>query len=601
MTAPLATADVARWISRRPPGDVLVLSGAGVSMDPPTGLPSGVRLTERVADACLLPGTLARIREYHRRIGWTAEPPCGFAAPAPTGPTVGRVPRLETVLGVVARTVPDGDTIVRDLLADVSTAVPNHLHRMLMEHVAAGGGHLTANFDLAVERAAGLPNGHPSVLHFHGSLPAFGGGPPLGVTLNRIEAGFPPAVAARFTSALTSHRALLVVGYSGSDFFDVDVTVSQLPAGALAHVEVLWVGHGGHDGWHLLPDDGAPPLVGALRAAGAKVRVVCGRTVELLAECATAWGLRRWGLDPTPGPPSAPLVDLPRNQRATATFELYRELGLTPEVDRMLTGGDTGDVTETDAWGAASEVAWEQGRYGSLLRAWWWRTPTGVPRARRAERIGACLWVQGRLLPAFLWLAWHLRRRDLAVEDRRLLMETLGRVVEHMTRTPDLRPLGRWLAPRVVLAVRELGGVDQSAGVHNYRRRSDLVSSLDGQPRTDEARVAESWFTQAGSLLAALNYRHRSLRDGYLPDVATAILDGRYREQIRLYRQIGSLAGVRRARLLPGSPRVFTLSEFADTVFGLQFGWWHRVRLLVHFAVGRVRQRAHLSENRTSR
>jgi hypothetical protein len=189
--------------------------------------------------------------------------------------------------------------------------------------------------------------------------------------------------------------------------------------------------------------------------------------------------------------------------------------------------------------------------------------------------------VQGRLLPAYLWLSWH-RRRCPDEADPLTLAETEGRVIEHMARVPELRPLARLLAPRLI---RVLGDTSQGAGVHLYRRRTDLVSSLrsiSGQPRSrDEARTSTEWFTEAGNLTAALNYRHRQYRDTYDPgNITDDELARRYRELQQHFESVGAPADGWAALRLPGAERVFTLREALRGITEVQYGWWHRFRLL---------------------
>lgn len=222
--------------------DVTVLSGAGVSIEGPSCLPSGAALTRRAFDGFFLPGTLEVLCHRHEAVGWHDASPCPRDASAP--PRV-RLPRLETVLGVAARVY--GPDAIDQVLVDVATAEPNRLHHFFAEHLAAGGDHLTANFDTCVERAGRVRSlGWPEsdLLHFHRAI---GGREPLGATLAEIESGFTGDVATRFTTLLGKRPVLLVAGYSGSDFFDVNALVARLPAGSLTRLRVVWLWHSDHD------------------------------------------------------------------------------------------------------------------------------------------------------------------------------------------------------------------------------------------------------------------------------------------------------------------------------------------------------------------
>ncbi len=575
------------------PQSVVVLSGAGVSVDGPTSLPDGQELTRRVFDAFFVGGALDTVLRHHEEVGWLQVESCprrrhGARQQQPQ-------PRLETVLGVAAQV--HGDDAVPAVLADAQDAPPNRLHAFFAGHLARGGRHLTANFDDCIERAA--DEHHEGwrragrLHHFHGCVADDSSGRSLGATLRRVESGFDSSQAAAFTDMLPAHGTLLVTGYSGRDFFDVDQVIAALAPGALARVRVVWICHSDHD-WHLIDPcaAGVPPLAHLLRQAGARIEIACGPTGALADELARQWGIA----DTWPAAarkPRPPHVAGDEEARQEATFQLFRVLGLIGEVAALLRCGSLGKVAPAQLWQARSEVLWEQGRWNTLRRMW--RAPgvrAVLPAATCAERVGACLWVQGRLLPAYLWLTWH-RRRCSDPGDALMLAETEGRVVEHMARVPELRPLSRRLAPGMLAL---LGSTPQAAGVHLYRRRNDLAASLasgTGQVRAPtEAQTSSHWFTEAGSLLAAMNYRHRQYRDTYrAAAVSDAELSGKYRQLQLYFDSIGSPSGRWRVHLLPGAERVFSLAEISRGLLTLQYGWWHRIRILVRYLPRRIRWR----------
>lgn len=568
-----------------PPGDVTVLSGAGVSVEGPSSLPTGWELTERAFSAFFLPGTLAAIQAAHAAVGWFDAPACPTSDP----PKDSRLPRLETVLGVAARV--HGRSAVDVSLADVATAEPNRLHHFLAQHLGRDGGHLTANFDLCVERAAqqrGLAWSDDDLFHFHGEI---GGVAELGVTLARIEGGFPSESEQRFLALLIKRPAVLVVGYSGSDFFDVNTAIAGLPPESLGGRRVVWLSYSQHHP-HVVSmpalESDAPDftLFDILRRKGADLTVLCGPPEFALRELA-----RHWGFSPMEAAvarsPAAVRIDVDVELRPLASHALHLEIGLFDEVT-ALAGQVSPLLPRTQAWSATSAALWEAGRWNAVRRLWLRARPRSD--TTRLERIGASLWVQGRLLPAFLWLNWHRRRAHGA--DRKVLAEIEGRVLEHMLRTPDLR----WLARRLVPAVRtELGQPGRAIGVHLYRRRSDLASSLaelSGEQRErHHARTTSEWFGQAGNVLGWITYEHRRLRDTYRDDDDDAQLDESYRRQQRLYAAAGSRSGALRTHLLPGAHRVFTVREVLLGVFALQYGWWQRFRVVMRHAAKRLRWR----------
>lgn len=581
-------AAVLRDLAGALPENMTVLSGAGISVEGPSALPTGWELTKRVFDAYFLPDTLDRMLAHHRAVGWLESPTC--AAKQPSGDP--RPPRLETVLGVVARIY--GEASVDEIVADVAVARPNRLHDFLAQHLARGGGHLTANFDECVETAALKRTLHwrkDDLLHFHGAA-----GGKLGATLARIEKGFSPELATEFVMLLAARPFLVVAGYGGGDFFDVNASVMALPPDGLQGVRVVWLQHNSPHEPHVTPvddddDDPVPPLPVALQRKGAAVSVLCGPTEFLLDLLGEQWGFDPLG-EPLERRPSPPVVSVDDDLRTVASLALFVDTGLFDEVGRLLAPlpkAPHGMIRAT-----AGAALWEAGRWNDLRLRWSRVRPrTGVTRI---ERIGATLWVQGRFLPALAWLTWH--RRRFSGEDRRELAETEGRVIEHMLRTPGLRRLAANLAPGVLA---ELGPTDQTAGLHLFRRRTDLMSSLAGGRGTHHAAVSSEWFGQAGNILAWISYRHRTLRDGYRHDADTADLARDYRELQRLYRAVGSRSGVFRTHLLPGAHRVFSLAEVVRGVLSLQYGWCQRGRIVALHVVRRVEDRIRAGRSRAAR
>jgi hypothetical protein len=228
--------EIIEELGRTDPASVSMLTGAGVSVEGPASLPTGEELTRRVFDSYFEEGTLDRVHAHHRAVGWLTTSWCPHGDSGAGASGAARPPRLETVLGVAAGV--HGHTAVADILADVSGAAPNRNHVFLAGHLGLGGRQLTANFDTCAEKAAdrvapGWRARGGRVLHFHGSLAADPSGAGLGATLARIQGGFTGSDAEEFLAVLPDRGVLLVLGYSGSDFFDVDVAVAGLPAGAL--------------------------------------------------------------------------------------------------------------------------------------------------------------------------------------------------------------------------------------------------------------------------------------------------------------------------------------------------------------------------------
>jgi hypothetical protein len=550
------------------PEDLTILTGAGVSVEGPTSLPSGEKLIERIFLELFQPEALSKILDAHDLVGWTSMEK-GKVAP--------RLPRLETVLGIAKDVL---GVRALGVLEDMVGAPPNRVHRFLNSHLAAGGHQVTANFDLCVESAIsdGPDDLEDRIYHFHLKISRDGIPEDLGVTLDRIERGFSTNDKQRFISALTKSKFILVVGYSGSDFFDVDAAINELPTSYFTGTKVVWINHDDHA--LEVPDEipvGAPRLVDALRRRGAEVTYAVGRTDEFLDLLISEWSFEP--LSPSePGFLKTITLGISGDDREYATFELYRRLGLFAELKKMLATSKLLAVPESDRWRAEMELLWAEGKYKQAWSRWRNEGKRMVSKPERLERLGACLWVQGRLVPAYFWLSWNLRRVD---EDSKLLfVERVGRVVEKMWLTPELRPFARWATPGVL---RRIPPPSQLDGVSTYRNVDDLVDSLENSTsntrRTlDGSQISQEWFSQAGSVTAVVQFRHRELRDLDLPNAPPP--REAFCRQIQLAKELGSPGDAARVVLIPGAGTRFNLKETLDIISQVEFGAWQRVRIV---------------------
>lgn len=336
----------------------------------------------------------------HQLVGWTSVVE-GVETPRP--------PRLETVLGIAKDSL---GVRALGVLDDMIDAPPNRLHRFLHSHLVAGGHQVTANFDTCVERANGgrVDDIDDRIYHFHLRISRDGIPDDLGVTLDRIEHGFEAKDKEHFVAALTVSKCILVIGYSGSDFFDVDAAINELPVDSLSGCKWIWVNH---DERELeipieLPDE-APRLTRTLKEKGADVTYVLGRTDIVLSALATRW---KFDALPKAEPRVVKLITLGVGEadRERATFELYRRLGLFAELRSMMVSSKLSAVPASDRWRAEMELLWAEGKYKQAWSRWRREGRQMVCEPERLERLGACLWVQGRLVPAYCWLSWQLGR-----------------------------------------------------------------------------------------------------------------------------------------------------------------------------------------------
>ena len=185
-----------------------------------------------------------------------------------------------------------GTNLLKELADSLKLAQPNLIHHLCGDHLLAGGRHWTLNFDLLLEQAIRDGSLARTIIHPHGDLrdPKT-----LAATLAALRAGIPNPQRERMDADLRRVTTILVVGYSGSDYFDVDPYLRNafLERTASTPLRVIWVDHSDHAfvGQYrsVLSDRGGFPgvtrriLEYGHEAANVEPWLVLGRTDETLA------------------------------------------------------------------------------------------------------------------------------------------------------------------------------------------------------------------------------------------------------------------------------------------------------------------------------
>ena len=524
-----------------PPEGTLFWSGAGISVDAPTHGPKGEDLVQRALAHAFMPSVARTVAWYYGTLGTVRERP---------GPPR-RSPRLETVLQVVEAV--HGEEILADLLTDLN-AKPNPLHRFFADHLSRGGSHVTMNFDTCIERA-GRGNWKPgALLHVHGELGSRG----IGATLARIERGLPREIRGPLREMLLASeiRSIVFVGYSGSDFFDVDPFLASLSRDSLAGRDVLWIEHRAD----LREVEPRRRQLDALRNAGAQVREVWTLTRAALEEIGRPWRLPL-GEDNGEGGPWEPKIPIPKEMKQRASIELFSLMGLHKEVDRLL------DPDDPPGWELIAHTRWAEGRYTEAGAAWA-TARVGASAAMRAERVGAVAWIRGEYQRARDVLVTALEEADGTFEDRLTLAETLARVYVHMRRSPDSSRHATSQLRAFVLDhlpdPKNLDEENQPLGTHLAARVASARSALG----VDTAVIADpvQSFGEYEALNAELNYRQAELREQAARGTATP---DKFHSLIRDFRTLGADGDAARAVLLAG-PCIYSLPELWRATRALQ-------------------------------
>lgn len=557
------------------PKDVVFWSGAGISIDAPTQSPDGARLTERVLKQVFVPQLLKELRTAYAELD-----------------VVRSYPRLETILEIVARE--HGLEILLSLLSDIAEAPPNGSHQFFAEHTTLGGVHVTANFDTCIERAGGNTK---RIVHFHGSLQNGGDLSSLGLRLSRVDPGFDPDLTEQLNEALNKARILVMVGYGGIDYFDVDpYWVHLSERGWFEDKTLLWIDHQ-ESQWSLNgggvgEDRFLNGLISGQHCTGYELKGPTRRALNFLAEL--------WGMNPILNPPThvdreEQSLSLSVGAREHATTRFFVFAGLHDKARNRLKGKAL--TPEEHAW--AADLAWTAGQYRECARHWDIVFAGDDPnsRASREERLAATMWLRGQCRLAFRRLSKEI---DLAMESREVpaetilvMAETLGRIFVSMRRLPDYRILATKLRRNKVLSFLDRAEArhNNPIGIELRNRVNSMRESVtrDYQPRERRSPVED--FSQSERLIGMLNYKHSQIRrrveGGGLPptrDECLALSHG--------FRALGDYADAARTPLLPKSSSYFTTREIWCGFAELDFTAWHRCRLFIGCQLRRLRMRS---------
>jgi hypothetical protein len=218
------------------PEEVCFWTGAGISKEAPTNLPLGIELTHSTIEHFCFPETWETILNRFSN-----------AKMVDSEGNRKKYPRLEIILNSVVSV--NGIESLKTL-SSYGNAVPNHYHQFFAQHIIDNGYHITANFDTCIEKAYQQPlslskitTEPTNLFHYHGkysddqrSLLR------LGITINNVAKGLPEESMDRIKKILKNVRFLVFLGYSGSDYFDVNPFFQDLTMD-LKHLSVIWVKH----------------------------------------------------------------------------------------------------------------------------------------------------------------------------------------------------------------------------------------------------------------------------------------------------------------------------------------------------------------------
>lgn len=577
------------WLKEIPtsPSECVILSGAGISVDGPSCIPPGLGVTRRVLveAAGLTSDEIAQLAGLFEE----CRMPGGF-------------PRFETVLGAAAESL--GEEGLAILLRDIIDISPNDLHSFFATHLAAGGKHITANIDCGIERAGASVG----VIHFHGATDGGDDLRRLGITLRNVEDGFPVAMEEALRTVLlsSSTRAIVVVGYSGSDYFDMTPFLEGLSLNRdLAGKKVLWFEFDPHDARlrvdesHLAPTSTTSETIQLLRTAGAVVAVVRGNVRSGLERLAVHWGLPPGNLSAAPVDCGAlAAASFSPRQQTSVRVTLFDRLGHLPGLELE----ERRDPWSQE-WAAVHAMAdWNRGRYRAAAARWQQCFNEDLDRdLLREERAVACNWVSGRYLRAMLGLRRLLAElettRSVSVSTRLVIADTGARLWEHVRRIPDVRWLATDRLRRRLLAT--LPTIDEAMSA---QLSPDVLDRLRvAHTKVDPAfrsavdleallRSAYDRNSQSSSIVRTHNYLQGSVRQ--------SASSGRESDAdiLRLWdawRRLGAHGETVRLLTVPGSTQVLGVRNSLKHVWSseVDYAFYHRIRIMVLITALHFRRR----------
>ena len=206
--------------------DLTIWVGAGISMESPSCLPSGTRLTEFAFDQVILGKD--RFLQIWNEINSYERQYCNISTM--------EFPRLELLFSSIAyieKFFMGKENLRGNFLSGLKAfdQVPFNQNHMLLAVLAhAGARIMTANFDMSIERAYENLYGAKcgQILHFHGTYLS---GNKIGATIENITHMVNKTVEHKVKSSFNLGRTNYFYGYSFSDMYDINETIYSLYSG----------------------------------------------------------------------------------------------------------------------------------------------------------------------------------------------------------------------------------------------------------------------------------------------------------------------------------------------------------------------------------
>ncbi len=321
------------------PKDVIFWTGAGISLDSPSNLPSGWSLTEDVVNKFCIDGTWKKLRDYLRK-----------ADIDDANGNIKEIPRLESIFGSAVSMLGYNDAL--ECLNEFDT-IPNTIHHFFAHHISAGGKHVTLNLDLCIKKAINISVPHAEyniidpeddsidhskeglILHLHGRIG--NSYKKLGITIESITYGVSQQIKLLLLKLLKEKSAIIFCGYSGSDFFDVNPFFRNLKGEIeLYDKNIIWIDHTDKEDV-LTTYHGSKTkkdILDSLSSCNANVYVYKTKTINVIKKLSTQWSFPSADITDK-GKKIEMIIDLEEWKKALVTAKIFVSMGLGVEVLKM--------------------------------------------------------------------------------------------------------------------------------------------------------------------------------------------------------------------------------------------------------------------------
>jgi hypothetical protein len=576
------------YLSLLTPEKTIFFTGAGISMDEPTRLPSGDELSKRILRYAFLEHVAVGdsekpLIEVIQEIYCKLNKKMSFAER--------KYPRLEMLMEKACFAT--GPRVLSIVLKDIRAAYSNNNHQIFARHLQLGGRHITANFDTCIEKC--MPDAdRNNVVHFHGKVDE------LKTMLSEIANGFPAETEDKLLNTLTKQKnsILIVAGYSGRDFFDVDPFFLEKSKDIACHIEqVIWIEHSSKkscidDYWVA---DKVPPMFLHLQKNGIKCIHINCDTNAFLNKLDSNWnycGITIHSDDSK--------NHISEEAKTKNTLELLYHMGLNTYYWDLTKKYPLYCGEDWILMGRKARCAWQKGHYRKSMRFYilTYNRDINRSKAKKYIRVANCQYTRGAMVRALI-ASFFGKNYAGKSEDSNVLFEAVDmqlQVFRHIKRCPDLRLLFYILPKKKVLdeAAELLTDENLMISLHAKNQMASAIKDLRGENAIADQQGFIDAFIEYEDLSAWLDYEYskenRKMINCYTEDVKRE-----KQKWIKDFAETAEILGKHEsACCLPkisGAPESMEISWATRQLQDLDITIWHKFRIMTYFVLKKLKHK----------